>query len=305
MSVPCSLRVGPFTSNLLLKKRYLILYIAIIWLSLIPVLIEFWLYWQLLWSETNALYFYLFLPLFGLLAYVSLVFSGLFVAKIFLIVINVIHSPKEGIFERSYSDKDYRYWNIRLIVKKYPIWIAHKFPFPFLDNICLRLFGTKTGFRNSLFEGWVDTEFIEFGKNVIVGQASIIQSSVVIGNLLIVKKVIIKDNVKIGAHSVVMPGTIIEENCILAAHSLTTVDQHLEKDWIYVGIPCEKYKINGFNEDGLEELIDLNIDVDGIREKYEKLYERGERIHVGYLQRKKEKEEKIQQEKQRWQKAPT
>ena len=266
---------------------------------------EFWFYWQLLWSDTNALHFYLFLPLFGLLAYVSLVLSGILVAKIFLIVINVIHSPREGVFERTHKDKDYRYWNIRLIIKKYPIWIAHKFPFPFMDNICLRLFGVKTSFSNSLFEGWVDTEFIEFGKNIIIGQASIVQSSVIIGNLLIVKKVIIKDNVKIGAHSIVMPGTIIEENCILAAHSLTTVEQRLEKDWIYVGIPCEKYKINAFNEDNLEELIELNINVDGIREKYEKLYERGERTQVGFLQRKKEKDEKIEQEKQRWQKVPT
>jgi len=305
LSVPCSLRVGPFTSNLLLKKRYIAIYIAIIWLSFIPVLTEFWFYWQLLWNNTNALHFYLFLPLFGFLAYVSLVFSGLFVAKVFLIVINVIHPPKEGIFERTHSDKDYRYWNIRLIVKKYPVWIAHKFPFPFLDNICFKVFGVKTKISNSLFEGWVDTEFIEFGKNIIVGQASIIQSSVVIGNLLIVKKVKIKDNVKIGAHSIVMPGTFIGENCILAAHSLTTVDQRLEKNWIYVGIPAEKYKLNEFNKDGLEELIELNIDVDGIREKYEQLYDRGERTHVGYLQRKKEKEEKIEQEKQRWQKIPT
>jgi carbonic anhydrase/acetyltransferase-like protein (isoleucine patch superfamily) len=102
-----------------------------------------------------------------------------------------------------------------------------------------------------------------------------------------------------------MPGTVIEENCILAAHSLTTVEQHLEKDWIYVGIPCEKYKINTFNEDDLEELIELNINVDGIREKYEKLYDRGKRTQVGFLQRKKEKEEKLEQEKQRWQKVPT
>ena len=266
---------------------------------------EFWLYWQLLWSATNALHFYLFLPLFGLLAYVSLVLSGLFVAKIFLMIINAIHSPKEGVFERTHSNKDYRYWNIRLIIKKYPMWIAHKFPFPFLDNVCLRIFGVKTKLGNSLFEGWVDTEFIEFGKNVIVGQASIIQSSVVIGNLLIVKKVTIKDNVKIGAHSIVMPGTIIEENCILAAHSLTIVEQHLEKDWIYIGIPCEKYKINAFNKDNLEELIELNINVNGIREKYEKLYERGERTQISLLQRKKEKEEKIEQEKERWQRVPT
>jgi len=305
MSVPCSLRVGPFTSNTLLKKRYVIFYIAIIWLSFIPVLMEFWLYWRLLWSDTNALHFYLFLPLFGFLAYTSLVFSALIIAKIFLMVVNVIHKPKEGVFERNHSDKDYRYWNIRLIIKKYPVWISHKFPFPFLDNICFKLFGVKTKFSNSLFEGWVDTEFIEFGKNVIIGQASIIQSSVIIGNLLILKKVVIKDNVRIGAHSVVMPGTFIDENCVLAAHSLTTVEQYLEKNWIYVGIPAEKFKINRFNEDDLEELIELNFDVDGIREKYEKLYERGERTQVGYLQRRKEKEAKIEQEKQRWQKVPT
>jgi acetyltransferase-like isoleucine patch superfamily enzyme len=305
MSVPCSLRVGPFTSNILLKKRYIIFYVAVIWISFIPVLMEFWLYWQILWSDTNALHFYLFLPLFGFLAYISLVLSGLIVAKVFLIVVNAIHSPKEGVFERSATDKDYRYWNIRLIIKKYPVWISHKFPFPFMDNICFKLFGVKTKFSNSLFEAWVDTEFIELGKNVILGQASIIQSSVVIGNLLIVKKTIIKDNVRIGAHSVVMPGTIIEENCVLAAHSLTTIEQHLEKDWIYVGIPCEKYKINRFYEEDLEELIDLNIDVDGIREKYEKLYDRGKRTQVSYFERKKVKEEKIEQEKQRWQKVPT
>jgi carbonic anhydrase/acetyltransferase-like protein (isoleucine patch superfamily) len=305
MSVPCSLRVGPFTSNILLKKRYVIFYIAIIWLSFIPILMEFWLYWRLLWNDTNALHFYLFLPLFGFLAYTSLVFSALIIAKVFLMVVNVIHKPKEGVFERNHSDKDYRYWNIRLIIKKYPVWISHKFPFPFLDNICFKLFGVKTKFSNSLFEGWVDTEFIEFGKNVIVGQASIIQSSVIIGNLLILKKVVIKDNVRIGAHSVVMPGTFIDENSVLAAHSLTTVEQHLEKNWIYVGIPAEKFKINRFNEDDLEDLIELNFDVDGIREKYEKLYERGERTQVGLLQRRKEKEAKIEQERQRWQKIPS
>jgi acetyltransferase-like isoleucine patch superfamily enzyme len=303
VSVPCSLRVGPFTSNILLKKRYVMLYIAIFWLSLIPVLIEFWVYWQLLWSDTNALLFYLFLPLYGLLAYISLVFSALIVAKIFLEVANAIHKPKEGIFERNSSDKDYRYWNIRLVIKKYPAWISHRFPFPFLDNICFKLFGVKTRFSNSLFAGWIDTEFITFGKNVVVGQASIVQSSVIIGNLLIVKKVVIQDNVRIGAHSVVMPGTIIGENCVLAAHSLTTVEQHLEKNWIYVGIPAEKYKVNRFYENDIEELIDLNIDVEGIRERYEKLYERQERTQVSYLQRKKIKEEKVKHEKQRWEKV--
>ena len=49
---------------------------------------------------------------------------------------------------------------------------------------------------NSLFEGWVDCEFIDFGKNVVVGQGSIIQSAVIVGNLIIIRKTIIDDDVR-------------------------------------------------------------------------------------------------------------
>ncbi|MEJ2250354.1 MAG: DapH/DapD/GlmU-related protein [Candidatus Lokiarchaeota archaeon] len=120
---------------------------------------------------------------------------------------------------RETSNKDYCYWSIRNTIKKWPIWLSHKFPFPFLDNICLKVFGVKTKFSNSLFEGWIDTEFIDIGNNVVLGQGSIIQSSIVIGNLLIIRKTKIGDNVRIGAHSVVMPGTKIGNNSILAASS--------------------------------------------------------------------------------------
>ncbi|MEJ2278250.1 MAG: DapH/DapD/GlmU-related protein [Candidatus Lokiarchaeota archaeon] len=145
---------------------------------------------------------------------------------------------------RETSNKDYCYWSIRNTIKKWPIWLSHKFPFPFLDNICLKVFGVKTKFSNSLFEGWIDTEFIDIGNNVVLGQGSIIQSSIVIGNLLIIRKTKIGDNVRIGAHSVVMPGTKIGNNSILAASSTTTVAQELEENMIYLGIPAKKFKPN-------------------------------------------------------------
>ena len=205
--------------------------------------------------------------------YVSLVFVSLFFTKILLVIINLFHKPKEGIFLRDPSNKDYRYWSIRNTIKKWTAWIAHKFPLPFLDNICFKLFGVKTKFSNSLFEGWVDTEFIEFGKNVVVGQASIIQSAVIIGNLFIVKKTIIEDNVRIGAHSVIMPGTYMKKNSVLAASSLTTIGQELEEGWVYLGAPAKKYKENVFFEDGLEEIISgQEHDIEELRKKYEELY---------------------------------
>jgi carbonic anhydrase/acetyltransferase-like protein (isoleucine patch superfamily) len=137
------------------------------------------------------------------------------------------------------------------------------------------LFGVKTQFSNSLFEGWVDTEFIEFGKNVVVGQASVIQSAVIIGNLFIIRKTIIEDNVRIGAHSVVMPGTHMKKDSVLAASSLTTVGQELEEGWVYLGAPAKKYKRDVFFEDGLEEIIaEQEHDIEELRKKYKELYTR-------------------------------
>ncbi len=272
MSVPSSLQAGPFVSLVLVKKRYLVFYIYLIWVSLFSVQLEFWWYWNLLYGW-KFIHFIIFLPLLVLVMYITLVFVSLLNAKLLLVITNIIHRPREGTFLRDPSDKDFRYWSIRNVIKRWPIWLTHKFPFPFLDNICFKLFDVKTKFSNSLFEGWVDTEFIDFGKEVVIGQGSIIQSSVIIGNLFIIRKTIIEDNVRIGAHTVVMPGTQIKKNAILAASSITTIGQELEEGWIYLGVPASKFKRNVFFEDNLEEIIEKQLqDVEKIHQDYEKLY---------------------------------
>ncbi|MGB5909767.1 MAG: hypothetical protein ACXACC_04555 [Promethearchaeota archaeon] len=274
MSVPAYLKAGPFTSNVLVKKKYLIFYLFQIWISIFVIQFEFWWYWNLLYYN-KFIHFIIFLPLLIFVIYISLLFVSLFFTKILLIIVNLFHKPREGVFLRTPSNKDYRYWSIRNTIKKWPAWIAHKFPLPFLDNICFKLFGVKTQFSNSLFEGWVDTEFIEFGKNVVVGQASVIQSAVIIGNLFIIRKTIIEDNVRIGAHSVVMPGTHMKKDSVLAASSLTTVGQELEEGWVYLGAPAKKYKRDVFFEDGLEEIIaEQEHDIEELRKKYKELYTR-------------------------------
>jgi len=204
--------------------------------------------------------------------YVTLVFSAIFIAKIFHVIVNAIHKPRTGVFLRHPSDKDYRYWCIRNVIKKWPFWLSHKFPFPFLNNICFKVFGVKTKFSNSLFEGWVDTEFIEFGKNVVVGQGTLIQSSMIIGNLLIIKKTVIEEDVVIGSHAIVMPGTHIKKRCVLASNSVTTVNQKLNEGYIYLGVPAKILKRNYFFEDGLQDKLGQVEDVEALREKYEKMY---------------------------------
>jgi len=300
MSVPNTMRVGPFTPTVLVKKRYLIFYFFLIWASILPLLLELWLYWQLLWSDTRPIHFYTYLPLLAVLMYLTIVFSAIILAKILLLIVNAFQKPREGVFLRIPADKDYRYWSIRNTIKRWPVWLAHRFPFPgILDNLCFKAFGVKTKISNSLFEGWVDTEFIEFGKDVVVGQGAIIQSSVIVGNLLIIRKTIIEDDVRIGSHAIVMPGTHIGHNCILAANSVTTVGQVLESGWIYLGLPAAKFKRNYFFEDGLEDKLGQVGDVEALREKYEESYIKRHDA-LSHKERKELKRELKEKEKKRF-----
>jgi len=286
------MKVGPFTSLVLVKKRDLIFHIFLIWISIIPVAIEYWVYWQLLWDYDRPLHFYIFLPLLGFVMYLTVVFTAMVFAKILLLLINSIHKPKEGVFLRDPSDKDYRYWGLRNVIKQWPFWLTHRFPFPFLDNLAFKLFGVKTKFSNSLFEGWIDTEFVEFGKNVVVGQATYIQSTMIIGNLLIIRKTTIDDNVRIGAQCMIMPGTHIGKNCILNAWSATIVGQELEDGWIYLGGPAQKFKKNKFFEDDIEAKIRLRVDnLEELSQTYDSQYDK--------WTRKKIKKEKKEEEKRR------
>ncbi len=265
---------GPYVTRTLLRRRYLFIYFFLIWFSILPIQLEIWLYFNLLFYF-DPFQFLLYLPLLFLIMYISSVFIGLIGAKILLLIANKIHTPKEGTFKRDYTDKDFRYWVIRSVIKRWPIWLAHKFPYPFMNNLCFKLFGVKTKFSNSLFEGWVDTEFIEFGNDVVIGQGSVVQSAVIIGNLLIIRKTVIEDNVRIGAHSLIMPGTKIGSKSILASNSMTTIAQELDEGWIYAGVPAKKYKPNYYFEDQLEEIISQSLDdIEKLREKYENLYER-------------------------------
>lgn len=304
MSVSSSLKGGPFTSLVLVKKKYLLFYFFEIFITIFTIQFELWLYWGMFYGN-NFIIFYMFLPLLLFLIYVSAVLVSLLIAKIILIIINLFHKPREGVFLRDASDRDYRYWSLRNTIKKWPVWLAHKFPFPFLDNLCFNLFGVKTKFSNSLFEGWVDCEFIDIGKNVTVGQASIIQSSIIMGNLLIIRRTTIGDNVKIGAHTIVMPGTIISKDVILAANSVTTLGQVLEEGWVYLGVPAKKFRENIFFEEGLEEpLFNSESDYEEIRKKYEMLYLRRHDKPTSLTKRFQQKKETLEREKERFQKVP-
>jgi hypothetical protein len=168
--------------------------------------------------------------------------SSLLFGKLSLIILRLLHEPKQGVFETSFKNKDYYFFCLRVSVKKFVFWIWNNFCFPWVTNFAFKICEMRADFKSTLFDGWSDLEFIEFGENIMLGQGAVVSSSIIIGNHLLIKKVIIGDHVVLGGNCIVAPGTIIGKSCTLGVWAITHINQVLEAGWIYVGRPARKYQ---------------------------------------------------------------
>jgi len=183
-----------------------------------------------------------------MLMYAIFIFGCIFSTKLLLIFINLVHKPKEGIFLIQKGNRDYEFWCLRVELKKIAIWITNNCPLPWVDTLAFRWFGVKIDFSSHLQDAWVDVEFINFGRKVMVGQGAVVLSSMIIGKYLIIKQVIFDDYTVIGGQATIAPGTIIERDTVIGALSTTTFLQFLENGWIYFGVPAIKLKQNRYAE---------------------------------------------------------
>jgi carbonic anhydrase/acetyltransferase-like protein (isoleucine patch superfamily) len=170
--------------------------------------------------------------------------SALFISKLCLIIANLFHKPVEGEFSRSIKNKDYFYWNLRNVIKKWPLFIAASNPFPWFKNrFVLRFFGVKIGKHSICDNCWISSEFVEIGENVIIGMNSVLISFGIEQDMLIIKKIVIGNDVIIGAKCVLLPGTEMKDMAKLSAHSYTSYDSILEEGIVYLGHPAKINKI--------------------------------------------------------------
>ncbi len=180
--------------------------------------------------------------------YALAIFGCIFSTKLMLILINLIHKPKEGIFLIQKGNRDYEFWCLRVELKKIVLWLINNSPLPWIDALAFRWFGVKIDFSSHLQDAWCDVEFIKFGRKVMVGQGAVVLSSMIIGKYLIIKQVILEDYTVIGGQATIAPGTIIERDTVIGALSTTTYRQFLENSWIYFGVPAIKLKQNKYAE---------------------------------------------------------
>ena len=227
-----------------LRNKYLILYIVIIILSFVPCsLFEYW-YFKNLWRSDYYWLFFLLLPFNILILIYLLQFSSIIFSLLFLSIVKLLHKPKEGIFKRDISDKEYLYWNLRNLIKKWPLFILASNPFPWFKNrFVLRFFGVKIGKKSICDNCWISSEFVSIGKNVIIGMNSTILSFGIEQDSFFIKKIVIDDNVLIGAKCVLLPGTIMKNGAKLSAHSYTNVGDILEENSVYMGHPAKLKKL--------------------------------------------------------------
>jgi len=237
-----------FTTSSAINKvglKFLLVYIPIFWFSGLVVAT---LWYGYVVSPVPWIIKLLFLPLLLLGFSFLFIFSCFFFSKLLLIFINLIHVPKEGIFRAERGNMDFEFWRLRTEIKKIALWLIRNWPLPWIDVIAFRWFSIKMDFSSHLNDAWCDAEFISFGKHVTVGQGAVIMSSMVVGNYLIIKKIIFDDYALVGGQSTIAPGTHFGEDTVLGAVSVTTLDQDLEDGWIYSGIPARKLKLNKYAE---------------------------------------------------------
>ncbi|MFX0175131.1 MAG: acyltransferase [Candidatus Hodarchaeota archaeon] len=241
MFQPASLKgESPVPFDEKLRKKYFFLYVLIIVLSSFPLALFEYLLIIVLWKEGFYWFFLLLIPLNAIISIYILLSSAILVSSLLLKIVNLIHLPKEGQFKRDISDNDYFYWNIRNIIKKWPLFLNASNPFPWFKNrFTLRFFGVKIGKNTICDNSWISSEFVEVGKNVIIGMNSTLISFGIEQEKFILKRIIVENDVLIGAKCVLLPGTIVKKGAKMSAHSYTNYNSILEENIIYSGHPAK------------------------------------------------------------------
>jgi len=237
--------------------KFIIIYLPILWLSGYMAVSVFF---DLSSYINNWIITMLLLPFWLFILYFIFTFGVAIFTKAFLLIINMIHTPKEGVFKAEEGNPDYEFWRLRVESKKLAIWLMSRSFLPWIVMWGFRWFGVRIDFSSHLQEAWVDTDFINFGRKVTVGQGAVVMSSMVIGKYLIIKRTIFDDYTVIGGVSNIAPGTFVGKDTVIGAFSTTTYDQILDQGWIYFGIPAIKLKPNKYAEERRDVILRRLVD---------------------------------------------
>lgn len=262
LSAPGSLKNAPsIPVDPKIRRKFIVGYIIQIWISLIPAAFllyvlfvfpnnRFSLLRYLPIPENFVWIYYFIMPVFLFGVYYITIFWTALITKIVIWGFSLRHPAKEGVFTRSLEDPDYVNWNKRNLARTFLIWLLYTPPFPWGKAFfTYRFFGIKIGKNIVVTDCWISPEFIEMGDNTKIGQGSAVVSYAFEKDKLIVAGVKIEENCIIGPRTVVEPGSIIHKNCTISACSLVLPFSELDPNAIYFGLPVEKVRDKGPEDD--------------------------------------------------------
>ena len=237
--------------------KFLALYIPILWVSgYITAAVFFDISRYIPWYINMFL-----LPVWLFILYFIFLFGIAIFTKAFLLMINMIHKPKEGVFRAEEGDQDYEFWRLRVELKKLVFWFMSNGPIPWVVMWGFRWMGINVDFSSHMQDSWSDGGFIEFGRNVTIGQGSVLMSSMVVGKYLIIKRIVLGDHTLVGGVSHISPGTILGKESVIGAFTTTVPNQYIEPGWIYFGPQfARKLKPNKYAEQRRDVIIRKHVD---------------------------------------------
>ena len=110
-------------------------------------------------------------------------------------------------------------------------------PVPLLKLVYLAL-GAKLG-KNTFCSGTIlDPVFTRAGDNTIIGEDSCLFAHAIEGIKLSHKKIVLGNNVTIGAKSILMAGVVVKDNSIVAAGSVVPKNTVIEENQVWAGNPA-------------------------------------------------------------------
>lgn len=172
--------------------------------------------------------------------------GGIFVFYLYSILIYrvflIYRQIPEGLIEKGSSDEFAHNVYVLFFLILFRSLIGTKIiPVP-INRVIYLLLGARLG-ANTYCAGIIlDPPLTEIGSNSIIGHDATLYSHVIEGDTLAYKKIIIGDNVTIGAHSIVMSGTKIGSNSIIAAGSVVLKDTTIGENEMWKGIPADFHK---------------------------------------------------------------
>ena len=248
------------TSGVYKTPFTLIIFVQLFIGGIMLIIINLWfinsLYFLLTGNEFYAFgiegewYFWLLLPL-SIYGNIFLFAFSIFISSAGIFkLLNKLHPPREGVFEK--GSKDWKYMHRRFWIAYFPIWLARALPLPWADIFVYRLFGVHIGKNVVAYEGYIDPEFVEIGDFTMTSINICIFSHLIYHDKLIIKRVKIGNECIVGPQSIISPGTIMQDRAVLGANSYTNIGQELKSDLIHVGTPVSV----SFSIQSLEESIE-------------------------------------------------